>query len=156
MSFRGPQTRALSFIFFAITRVTARSSDNFSLVRLFPVGFVPGEPVVGLARLRIANGRIGVTLCQAGKNKRLLWLEADLKGNETVRWTTPLGQEPVAMAEGVPVYAQRMGEISMLDRASGTSKPVAQTFNDRWLGTEGNTLVFAITGMNAIRMADQP
>jgi hypothetical protein len=122
----------------------------------FPADAWPGQVVVGGWRLRIVHDRIGMVLDRSGKNNGILWLETDLSGKETGRWTTPSGGVPRAMTESGDVYVQGMGSISVLDRATNSWKPVPQTFNDGILGAEGDTLVFAVRGMNEVRRASQP
>ena len=113
-------------------------------------------PHRGFWGLRIAGGRIGVKLYQAAPNKRLLWLEVGLDGKEIGRWSAPLGGEPAALTASGIVYAQTDTEITTLDRATGTWKSVPQSSSDRLLGADGDTLVFAVRGMNAIRRATRP
>ena len=121
----------------------------------FPADAYPG-PRVGFWGLRIDGGRIGVKLDRAAPNKRLLWLESDLDGKEIGRWAAPLGGEPAALTASGAVYAESGTEITVLDRATGSWKSVPQSSNDRLLGAEGDTLVFAIHGMNAIRRDTRP
>ena len=121
----------------------------------FPAEANAGQVVVGLWELRIAGGRIGAIMLNAGEKMRSLWLESDLHGQETGRWITS-GGTPVAMTESGAVYAQNSEGISVLDRASGSWKRVPQSSSDILLGAEGNALVFEVKGMNRIRRAAQP
>lgn len=115
----------------------------------------PGRIFVGFGGLRIANGRIGAVLWNAGKDNQHLWLEADLDGKETGRWSVPSGAKPSAMTESGSIYAQGHG-LWALDRASGSWRSVPQPSNDKLLGAEGNTLVFLVPGTNRIRKVTQP
>jgi hypothetical protein len=120
----------------------------------------PAYFVFGAWGLRIAGGRIGMRLFQTGENERDLWVEADLTGEETGRWTMTSGR-PAAMTESGAVFAQGKNTqgtngLSTLDRASGTWKAVQESSDDTLLGAEGNTLVFRIRGTNRIRRAMQP
>ena len=121
----------------------------------FPAEAHAGQVMVGLWALRIAGGRIGALMRNAGEKMRSLWLESDLQGQETGRWITS-GGTPAAMTESGAVYAQNSEGISVLDRASGSWKRVPQSSNDILLGAEGNALVFEVKGMNRIRRAAQP
>jgi hypothetical protein len=122
----------------------------------FPRDAFPGMHQAGLWGLRIAGGRMGMILRWSGPDKSTLWLEMDLEGKETGRWITPRGGVPVAMTASGKVYAQTENEILVLDRASGSWKPIQSSSNDRLLGADGDTLIFSIHGMNAIRHAAQP
>lgn len=148
-----------------------KERTNYSLLRhysrsgellgeFFPRASFPADanngPHLGFWRLRIAGGRIGLKLDRGAPNRRLLWLEADLDGKEIGRWTAPFGGEPAALTASGTVYAQSGTEITTLDRATGTWKPVPRSSNDRLLGAEGDTLVFVVHGMNAIRRGAQP
>jgi hypothetical protein len=115
----------------------------------FPSDVYPGGPRIGGWRIRIAAGRIGVKLTGAGVHKQMLWLEADLEGKEIGRWTAPRGGEPLAFTASGAVYAQVGTEITLLDHASGTWKPLTVAVAGRLQGAEGDTLVSSIPG-NAI------
>jgi hypothetical protein len=121
----------------------------------FPADINPGQVILGLWGLRIANGRIGAALSRAGESKRGLWLEADLTGNELGRWTMPPSGGPAAMTDSGAVYIQGPG-ILRLDRTSGSWKTVPRSSNDILMGAEGNTLVFAVRGTSRIRREVQP
>ena len=121
----------------------------------FPAEAHGGQVMVGLWNLRIAGGRIGALMRNAGEKMRSLWLESDLQGQETGRWITS-GGTPAAMTESGAVYAQNSEGISVLDRATGSWKRVPLSSSDILLGAEGNNLIFAVRGMNRIRRAAQP
>jgi hypothetical protein len=122
----------------------------------FPADAYPGEPRAGFWKLRIADGRLGMKLDRSAPDKKLLWLETDLQGKEIGRWTAPSGGEPAAFTASGAVYAETADGIKVLDRASGAWNSVPRSSSDRLLGAEGDTLVFAIPGMNEIRRATKP
>ena len=117
----------------------------------FPLDVYPGGPRIGGWRLRIAGGTIGVKLSGAGANKQVLWLETDLEGKEIGRWTVPRGAEPVAFTASGAVYAQVGAEITLLDHASGTWKPLTISPAGRLQGAEGDTLVSSLPGNTILR-----
>lgn len=122
----------------------------------FPSAIDPGLAAMGLGAIRIADGRIGVMLSNAGETRHNLWLELGLDGKELGRWTgSDAAQMPRAMTASGAVYAQGKG-LYMLDRASGSWKPVPRSSNGSLLGADGDTLIFAVPGMNRIRRAAQP
>ena len=143
---------------YSLLRHYSRSGEL--LGEFFPRASFPANantgPHVGFWGLRIAGGRIGLRLDRGAPDGRPLWLEANLDGEEIGRWTAPFAGEPAALTASGNVYSQTLTEITVLDRATGTWKPIPQSSNDRLLGADGDTLVFVIRGMNAIRRGAQP
>ena len=138
------------------------SRDGQVLGRYFPrssfapsPGAGPGGLNEGGWQLRIANGRIGVLLVAVGENERPLWLETDLTGKETGRWTVTSDGGPGAMTDSGTVYFQGTG-ISTLDRASGKWKESPKSPDTILLGAEGDTLVFGVRGTNRLHRAMFP
>jgi hypothetical protein len=104
------------------------------------------QVIVGGWKLRIADGRVGFSVEQEHGRS---WVEADLTGKEIGRWTMPEASRPVAMTESGTVYAAGR-ELSVLDRSSGSWKPVPAPSGGLLLGAEGDTLVFEVRGTNQI------
>jgi hypothetical protein len=119
----------------------------------FPADSEPVHLGEGFHMLRVANGRVGAVLNGAGERRsRNLWLEVDLNGAEIGRWDAI---RVAAITDSGVVYTQIGKQVSTLDHASGSWKPV-QLSDDFLLGAEGNTLVFLERGTNLIRRAAQP
>lgn len=121
----------------------------------FPADGEPGQIIVGMWSIRIANGRIGLSLRGAGGNGRL-WLEADLNGKEIGRWSEPPFARPAAMTESGTIYAQGPSGFFVLDHVSGDWKAVSPSSQDRLLGADGEMLVFKVKGMDRIRRVEKP
>jgi hypothetical protein len=103
--------------------------------------------IVGMWRLRIADGRVGFMVQHS--NGHSLWVEADFTGKEIGRWSLPQSSEVAAMTASGLVYAHGT-RLTVLDRASGSWKLAPRSSNDILLGAEGDALVYAVRGTNQI------
>jgi hypothetical protein len=79
----------------------------------------------------------------------MLWIEVDLDGKEIGHWEIPRGKHPAAMTDDGQIYAGGDG-LSVLDRTTGTWKPLPAAWNDHLLGAEGKSLVYALRGSNIL------
>jgi len=112
----------------------------------------PAADIVGRAYLRIANNRIGAFLRNAGNATKALWVEVDLNGKELGRWRTgDIDRQPVAFTPSGAVYAERFGDISVLDHVTGKWNPVPIPSEGILLGADGEALVFMARGTPELR-----
>ena len=137
---------------FALLRHYARSGEL--LGQFFPFSTLAenvsaNQINVGLWRIRVTKNRIGMGLSRHAPPGGSLWIEAGLDGKEIGHWEVPLGKHPAAMMDDGEIYAVG-GGLSVLDRTTGTWKPVPAAWNDNLLGADANSLVYALRGGNIL------
>lgn len=113
----------------------------------------PAEPIIGVSGLRIAKDRVGMFL---RRTRSRIWVETDLGGREIGRWRAASGERPATLTPTGAVYAQRAGEVVVLDRETGEWNPVAIPSEGHLIGAEGESLVFAVRGSPSLRWVPLP
>lgn len=164
MGYKRPRTAASPTDDYSTVRNYSR--DGQELGAFLPRSSFAGDldpvgPVIGGWQLRIANGKVGgifyaSSILRPGQQNpsTLQWIELDLKGNVLGRWEVS-PKRVAAFAENGSVYAQDQNGISVLDRSSGSWRPVAG-MQGELLGAEGDSLVFKVRGENTLRRVSLP
>lgn len=120
----------------------------------------PAGPIVGGWRqLHVSSRGIGAVfyitpILREGETarKNIQWIELDFTGKVLGRWDLPR-KYITAYTDSGNFYGSDESGISILDRASGNWKPVPVTTSGRFLGADGENLVFKVSG-NTLRWSE--
>jgi hypothetical protein len=149
-----------------------RASDEYMAVRkyssdgrllasylprsLFPRGLQPACANWQERRIQVARDRIGLLACSGMTSGKPEWVELDLNGNVTGRWTVEF-THTVTMTDDGHVYAQNANskarQVLMLDRNSSTFAAVDWQNTGTLYGADNNELVFGARQLGPIHFS---
>jgi hypothetical protein len=113
-------------------------------------------PMLGGWGLRVSNERVEAVLHRAN-----LWVQTDLKGQETGRWNTasnlPNGRRPDALTQDGRAWYSDPHYLRVFDRSAGVWREVPFDLpKGNLLGADGNSLVFKLWGQDTLRWIPAP
>ncbi len=114
----------------------------------FQADIEPNKPFTGGWSLRVADDRIGALL--HGMQGLSVWVELSLAGKELGRWPISKDQSVGAFTSAGALYAGVSGNLTRLDRSTGSWRRAPGPLDGQLLAADGNTLVFVKYGSNVL------
>jgi hypothetical protein len=116
----------------------------------------PIGPEIGTWQLRVIRDRVGAIIYESPvyrqnqKNRAVVWVETDLRGQELGRWEVGANPAPQAFTESGNLYIREGKSVSVFDRAAKAWRKVALSADGILLGADGDNLVF-LQGQNTLQ-----
>jgi hypothetical protein len=110
-------------------------------------------PKIGLWDLQVTGDHVEIILDRVN-----LWVETDLKGQETARWSTgPNFARPRAFTADGLAWRQVGKQIMVFNRSSGAwSQPILEITEGLLIGADGNDLIFLLMNKATLRRVPEP